>query len=47
MLWFKISAEKHVSKLLQSVLLCPSLIPTSSRYASVSSATIQYSGNML
>jgi len=26
MFWFKISAENHVSKLLQSVLLCPSLI---------------------
>jgi len=24
---FKISAENHVSKLLQSVLVCPSLIP--------------------
>jgi len=27
MFWFKISAEKHVFILLQSVLVCPSLIP--------------------
>jgi len=32
----KISAEKHVSKLLQSVLVCRSLISLSSRYAAVS-----------
>jgi len=47
MLWFKISAKKHVSKLLQSVFVCPSLIPTSSRYAAVSLPTRQYYSNML
>jgi len=36
MLWFKISAEKHVSELLQSVLLYPLLIFPSSRFAPVS-----------
>jgi len=32
MFWFKSSAEKPVSALLQSMLVCSSLIPLSSRY---------------
>jgi len=32
----KISPEKHVSKLLQIVLVCPSLIPSSSSSAAIS-----------
>jgi len=47
MFWFKISAEKHVFKLLQSVLVCQSLIPSSSRYAVVSLSLCTYYSNML